>query len=317
EECGLSPAMCALPGLPRNTRRGEPSLHWQKGLAQLGGCDAWDVRPIARDARATKRSRSCYRREECDEAMAPCDCTPMARHRRGGGTMRRPAASRRSGCPDDSVRRMLGQSRVLLAGLAIATGVVPAVSRAAQPSATVPAASAPTTTSAIHAGLVAAPDTVACASTAGDRKACPANTSGGVALLKSTGAAPCLLGKSWGYDDTGVWVADGCSGVFIVGQAPSAQTATPLPPKESPEYIPNLGFKLYSSDKGQIYMRLFSYSRFLNQKGLDATYTDAFGNTTTLQRREDIELNKFFLPFSGWFISPKLKYYLYVWSANT
>ena len=61
--------MCALPGLPRNTRRGEPSLHWQKGLAQLGGCDAWDVRPIARDARATKRSRSCYRREECDEAV--------------------------------------------------------------------------------------------------------------------------------------------------------------------------------------------------------------------------------------------------------
>src|SRR4029079_6167863 len=69
--------------------------------------------------------------------------------------------------------------------------------------------------------------------------------------------------------------------------------------------------------KGQIYMRLFSYSRFLNQKSLDATYTDYFGKTTDLQRREDIELNKFFLPFSGWFLTPKLRYYLYVWSANT
>jgi hypothetical protein len=26
---------------------------------------------------------------------------------------------------------------------------------------------------------------------------------------------------------------------------------------------------------------------------------------------------KFFLPFSGWFVTPKFRYYLYVWSANT
>src|SRR5262249_44933142 len=41
-----------------------------------------------------------------------------------------------------------------------------------------------------------------------------------------------------------------------------------------PEYIPNAGFKLYESNKAQIYMRLFSYARYLNQKGLDPTYTD-------------------------------------------
>jgi len=161
------------------------------------------------------------------------------------------------------------------------------------------------------------PDTVTCASAAGQRSECPANTSGGVALQKSTGAAPCLLGKSWGYDDTGVWVADGCSGEFIVGQKPSAQTATQPSAKKSPEYVPNAGFRIYEGDKGQIYMRLFSYSRFLNQKNLKSTYTDFFGNTISLQRREDIELNKFFLPFSGWFLSPKFRYYLYVWSANT
>ena len=160
-------------------------------------------------------------------------------------------------------------------------------------------------------------DTVTCASTAGERRECPANTSGGVALLKSTGAAPCLLGKSWGYDDTGVWVADGCSGDFIVGQAPSTQTATQPAPKESPEYIPNLGFKLYSGDKGQIYMRLFSYSRFLNQKGLDATYTDFFGNTIDLQRREDMSSTSSFFRFPDGSCTPKLRYYLYVWSANT
>ena len=29
---------------------------------------------------------------------------------------------------------------------------------------------------------------------------------------RSSGESPCLLGKTWGYDDKGVWVSDGCSG---------------------------------------------------------------------------------------------------------
>ena len=63
-------------------------------------------------------------------------------------------------------------------------------------------------------------------------------------------------------------------------------------------------------------MRLFSYVRYLNQKGLDAEYTDFFGNTHTVAQRQDVQLNKFFLPFSGWFLTPKFRYYLYVWSSN-
>ena len=41
------------------------------------------------------------------------------------------------------------------------------------------------------------------------------------------------------------------------------------------------------------------------------------GRCTRCTRREDAQLNKFFLPFSGWFLTPKFRYYLYVWSANT
>ena len=66
-----------------------------------------------------------------------------------------------------------------------------------------------------------------------------------------------------------------------------------------------------------MYVRLFSYARYLNQLGLDETYTDAFGKVHTVQRRQDAQLQKFFLPFSGWFLTPKFRYYLYVWSANT
>jgi hypothetical protein len=163
--------------------------------------------------------------------------------------------------------------------------------------------------------------TVTCSSKDGAREHCAAETSAGVTLKRSLGTVECLLGKTWGYDDMGVWVADGCSAEFVVGVSgqtePPQSTAPPAAKKSSPEYIPNLGFRLYEGEKGQIYMRLFTYARFLNQKSLKSTYTDFFGNTISLQRREDIELNKFFLPFSGWFLTPKFRYYLNVWSANT
>ena len=40
----------------------------------------------------------------------------------------------------------------------------------------------------------------------------------------------------------------------------------------APEYVPNGGFLLFNGEKGQIYFRLFSYARYLNQRNLDATY---------------------------------------------
>ena len=61
--------------------------------------------------------------------------------------------------------------------------------------------------------------TVTCASRPGERIHCPADTSAGVALVKSTGESACLLGKTWGYDDAGIWVSDGCTGEFVVGRA--------------------------------------------------------------------------------------------------
>ena len=158
--------------------------------------------------------------------------------------------------------------------------------------------------------------TVVCVSKAGERQHCPADTSAGVALMHSTGTAPCLLGKSWGYDDAGIWVSDGCAGEFVVGKSSAATTDQTATKQKSPEYVPNQGFRLYEGENGQIYMRLFTYVRYLNQLALDPTYTDFFGNVHIVQKRQDIQLTKFFLPFSGWFMTPKLRYYLYVWSSN-
>ena len=117
-----------------------------------------------------------------------------------------------------------------------------------------------------------------CVSKAGERTQCPADTSKGVVLLRSTGDAPCLLGKTWGYDQTSVWVSDGCSAEFVTGPAAEPQTTKPKPLS----HIPNVGFLLFDGEKGQIYFRLFSYARYLNQRNLDESYVDAFGNTHTV-----------------------------------
>jgi hypothetical protein len=74
----------------------------------------------------------------------------------------------------------------------------------------------------------AMPATVTCMSEAGGRQHCAGDTSGGIALIRSTGTATCLLGRNWGYDDQGVWVSDGCGGEFVLGQ--STRVPPPAPP---------------------------------------------------------------------------------------
>jgi len=82
-------------------------------------------------------------------------------------------------------------------------------------------------------------------------------------------------------------------------------------------YTPGAGFKLAQSDKGEVNFRIYSYIRYLNQKHLDPTYTDAFGNTKDIDRRQDVQLNKVNVQFNGWLMDPKLRYLFYIWTNNT
>jgi hypothetical protein len=203
-----------------------------------------------------------------------------------------------------SIRR-----RVVVGLGSLAVFFVGATAAAANVTEQTPAAPAAPSSTVTQA---AAQNIVTCSSQPGGRQECPADTKSGVALVRSTGSAPCLLGKTWGYDDTGIWVSDGCEGQFYAGLL----AAAPVKGK-TPEHVPNAGFLLYDGAEGQIYFRLFSYVRYLNQRNLDPTYVDAFGSTHTVQLRQDVQLLKFFAPFSGWYLTPKFRYYLYVWSSNT
>jgi hypothetical protein len=96
-----------------------------------------------------------------------------------------------------------------------------------------------------------------------------------------------------------------------------AEAESPAPePKASPHRAGS-GFPLGRGDWGSISMRIHTYVRYLNQTALDETSTDSFGNTSELDLRQDVQVNKVVLYWFGWLIDPKLSYLLYVWSANT
>jgi hypothetical protein len=83
------------------------------------------------------------------------------------------------------------------------------------------------------------------------------------------------------------------------------------------EYQVGRGVVLARQDYGELAFSVFSYLRYLNQKALDETYTDAFGRTKTLDLREDIQLQKVMLYFKGWAIDPDFRYLFYAWTSNT
>jgi len=81
-------------------------------------------------------------------------------------------------------------------------------------------------------------------------------------------------------------------------------------------YTPNFGFKIANTEHGDASLSIYTYARYLNQRGLDPTYTNAFGVTTKLQQRQDFQLQKVQIKFLGWLMSPKFRYFLYGWTSN-
>ncbi len=92
--------------------------------------------------------------------------------------------------------------------------------------------------------------------------------------------------------------------------------STPPPAEPVGSYTQLKGFKIASTDQGDVNLKLYTYVRYLNQLGLDKQYVDAFGNTSRVDRRQDIQLQKVNIQFLGWLASEKFRYYAYVWTSN-
>lgn len=183
--------------------------------------------------------------------------------------------------------------------------------------------SSPAAAEALAAGAMPTPAaSVSCMSSVGARTHCDANTSAGVVLLRSTGVGTCLLGKTWGYDDTGVWVSDGCGGEFIVGEG-TAVAGTPQPAKP-PEYVPvetwgefdpGKGFLIGRSSAGEMSISAYALARYVNQMPGEQTFTDHLGNTRTTDGRNDIWPHRVMVFLKGWVGNPKLIYAITLWTV--
>ena len=110
-----------------------------------------------------------------------------------------------------------------------------------------------------------------------------------------------------------------------VEPATTENTDSPAPVETAPDqdddkfdgrYTPNLGFKVVNTEYGDMNVSIYTYVRYLNQLGLDSTYTDAFGITKNVQERQDVQLLKLQIKFLGWILNPKLRYFLYAWTSN-
>src|SRR5688572_27540502 len=182
---------------------------------------------------------------------------------------------------------------------------------------------------------------------------CPANTSAGVLMQRQIGDAACLLGKTWGYDDQGVWVTDGCSTEFLVAGAPApapvdapppappeppaappepaevppevAAAATPAPPatKEPTdrieswgEFEPGDGFLVGRNKAGELSISAYALLRYINQTPNNPTFTDHLGNERLIDTRADFFPHRAILYFKGWVGKPKLVYTMVVWTVN-
>jgi hypothetical protein len=95
-----------------------------------------------------------------------------------------------------------------------------------------------------------------------------------------------------------------------------SQEQKPEEKKKWGKYTPNLGYKLADTEHGDLSVSIYTYTRYLNQRLLDATYTNTFGTTTTIQRRQDFQIQKVQIKFLGWVLSPKFRYFLYAWTSN-
>jgi len=92
-----------------------------------------------------------------------------------------------------------------------------------------------------------------------------------------------------------------------------------IPGDDTTKYVPYRimqGHRVAKSKFGELNIRPYTYLRYLNQKAIDDTYTDGFGKNQTVDTRQDVQLQKVSIYFTGWAFDPKFTYFLYIWTSN-
>ncbi len=97
-----------------------------------------------------------------------------------------------------------------------------------------------------------------------------------------------------------------------------AQIASNPPEEVSTEdHRPGSGFLLINNKNATLSFSPYATIRYLNQSGIDGNYVDSFGRSHTLNKRNDMQLQKVTLYFKGWLMNPNFRYFLYTWTSNS
>jgi hypothetical protein len=172
----------------------------------------------------------------------------------------------------------------------------------------------------------ATPARVTCTAAGTERTHCQGDTSAGVLLVRSTGTGECLLGRTWGYDQTGVWVSDTCAAEFAFGQAAQTTSATPAPQPDDRqptprietwgEFDPGDGFLVGRTAFGELAISGYGLIRWVDQYPGSQTYFDHLGNERTTDARNDVFPHRIIIYLKGWLANPKLIYTVFFWTVN-
>src|SRR5436190_7960595 len=118
------------------------------------------------------------------------------------------------------------------------------------------------------------------------------------------------------------------SAVPDAGQQAPAQSATSLSEADSASWMGRLGDKyrdgfmvVETSDASKFPFQLrindITQFRYTNTTNTNSTFTDHLGVVHDVLRRNDFSINRSMITFSGFVLSPRLTYGLYLWTTNT
>lgn len=97
---------------------------------------------------------------------------------------------------------------------------------------------------------------------------------------------------------------------------PAQRSEAPPPGVKWGGFEPGKGVVLARGDFGEVDLGLVSYLRYLNQHGMDKSYTSAFGQPFDVTPREDFQLAKVQITLRGWLFDPRFGYNAYVWTSQ-
>ena len=111
-----------------------------------------------------------------------------------------------------------------------------------------------------------------------------------------------------------------CYGQEQASQEDTTEAIASNPEIEASEwgsFYPGKGYKIANTSLGDLTVGLYLLVRYLNQMPPHQAATDHLGSTYPVDTRNDIQLQREMLFFSGWVYDPKFRYQSMIWTVNS